>query len=396
MTTRAVGLWVAGAFFSLGCHSRDMSKEKTPRPPRRRPPPRRAQLVGGIERLDPALDALVAPDARPEVLAQGYKWSEGPVWTGGALLFSDVPNNVIWRWKEGEGAREFLRPSGYTGTRPARRRAGIERPGRRRRAAACTCASTATGASRASQRRRQVVRDDRRSLRGQALQQPQRCGGALERRRLLHRPDLRPRRAREGSGARDPLERRLPRARRRRRRRARQDADLTRTASRSRPTARRCTSRCRIRRARSGWPTTSTPGGGVANGRVFFDATSFVKAGKKGLPDGHEDRRRRQPVRDRPGRRVRVLAGGQAPRHHRDGRADRELRVRRRRPHAVHDRERQADAHPPEDARGRRRSRHGVRARPQTPARPGRSRGSAGCRRQAAATTTCCSARWRC
>ena len=26
--------------------------------------------------------------------------------------------------------------------------------------------------------------------------------------------------------------------------------------------------------------------GGVANGRVFFDATSFVKAGKKGLPDG--------------------------------------------------------------------------------------------------------------
>jgi gluconolactonase len=26
--------------------------------------------------------------------------------------------------------------------------------------------------------------------------------------------------------------------------------------------------------------------GGVSNGRVFFDATSFVKAGKKGLPDG--------------------------------------------------------------------------------------------------------------
>lgn len=119
--TKAVGLWVASAFFSLGCHSRDMSKEKSSAPAPAAPAaPARAnvQLVGGIERLDPALDALVAPDARPEVLAQGYKWSEGPVWTGGALLFSDVPNNVIWRWKEGEGAREFLRPSGYTGTVP--------------------------------------------------------------------------------------------------------------------------------------------------------------------------------------------------------------------------------------------------------------------------------------
>jgi gluconolactonase len=77
-----------------------------------------AKLAGGVERLDPALDALVAPDARPEVLAQGYKWSEGPVWTGGGLLFSDVPNNVVWRWQEGAGASEFLRPSGYTGSAP--------------------------------------------------------------------------------------------------------------------------------------------------------------------------------------------------------------------------------------------------------------------------------------
>ena len=75
-------------------------------------------FVGGVERLDPALDALVAPDARVEVLARGYKWAEGPLWKDGGLLFSDVPNNVIWRWTEKEGAREYLRPSGYTGTAP--------------------------------------------------------------------------------------------------------------------------------------------------------------------------------------------------------------------------------------------------------------------------------------
>jgi gluconolactonase len=69
-----------------------------------------------IERLDPALDALIAPDARIEVLAEGYEWSEGPIWVkdGGYLLFSDVPKNVVHRWKEGEGARPYLTPSGYT------------------------------------------------------------------------------------------------------------------------------------------------------------------------------------------------------------------------------------------------------------------------------------------
>jgi len=73
-----------------------------------------------IEKLHPALDRLIAPDAKIEILAQGYDWSEGPVWVkdGGFLLFSDVPQNVIVRWKEGEGAREWLKPSGYTGREP--------------------------------------------------------------------------------------------------------------------------------------------------------------------------------------------------------------------------------------------------------------------------------------
>jgi gluconolactonase len=77
--------------------------------------------IGSIERLDPALDALVAPDAKIEKLAEGFTWAEGPVWTtegGGALLFSDVPNNVVHKWKEGEGITDFLKPGGYTGKVP--------------------------------------------------------------------------------------------------------------------------------------------------------------------------------------------------------------------------------------------------------------------------------------
>jgi gluconate:H+ symporter, GntP family len=74
----------------------------------------------GIERLDPALDRLIDATATIEILAEGYDWSEGPVWVadGGFVLFSDVPNNVVHRWKEGEGAQPYLTPSGYTGSEP--------------------------------------------------------------------------------------------------------------------------------------------------------------------------------------------------------------------------------------------------------------------------------------
>ena len=70
-----------------------------------------------IERLDPALDALLDKDAPIELLAEGFVWSEGPVWNApfGELLFSDVPNNVIHAWKAGSGLRVFMKPSGYTG-----------------------------------------------------------------------------------------------------------------------------------------------------------------------------------------------------------------------------------------------------------------------------------------
>ncbi|WP_128547673.1 SMP-30/gluconolactonase/LRE family protein [Larkinella soli] len=73
--------------------------------------------IGSIERLDPKLDQLLAKDAKIEVLATGFDWSEGPVWVkeGGYLLFSDVPQNTVFRWSEKEGCTPFLKPSGYTG-----------------------------------------------------------------------------------------------------------------------------------------------------------------------------------------------------------------------------------------------------------------------------------------
>jgi gluconolactonase len=75
--------------------------------------------LGTIERLDPALDALLPRDAVIEKLAEGFDWSEGPVWMpDGSLLFSDVPMNTIFKWSEHGGVSIFIQPSGYSGTTP--------------------------------------------------------------------------------------------------------------------------------------------------------------------------------------------------------------------------------------------------------------------------------------
>jgi gluconolactonase len=78
------------------------------------------KYIGQIARLDPALDNIIDKNAKIEVIGDGFLWSEGPVWVknGGYLLFSDVPANTIYKWKEGEKITEFLKPSGYTGILP--------------------------------------------------------------------------------------------------------------------------------------------------------------------------------------------------------------------------------------------------------------------------------------
>lgn len=73
--------------------------------------------TGEIERVSPELDALLAAEAHLEVLAEGFTWAEGPVWspTDQALLFSDVPKNRVYRWSEAKGISVALEPSGFTG-----------------------------------------------------------------------------------------------------------------------------------------------------------------------------------------------------------------------------------------------------------------------------------------
>jgi gluconolactonase len=63
---------------------------------------------GLLERLDPAMSALVAPSSHVENICEGFIWSEGPVWKDGALFFSDVPANILYRWTPGSQQAEVF------------------------------------------------------------------------------------------------------------------------------------------------------------------------------------------------------------------------------------------------------------------------------------------------
>lgn len=53
------------------------------------------------------------PTITAEVIADGFMFTEGPIWSPeGFLLFSDIPANVVYRWSEAAGVDTFLTPSG--------------------------------------------------------------------------------------------------------------------------------------------------------------------------------------------------------------------------------------------------------------------------------------------
>jgi len=76
------------------------------------------KTVGVIERYDNSLDQIVSKQAKAEIIADGFMWSEGPLWVENhkMLLFSDVPANTIYKWTMQNGKEVYLKPSGYTST----------------------------------------------------------------------------------------------------------------------------------------------------------------------------------------------------------------------------------------------------------------------------------------
>ena len=89
--------------FAVGC---------TP-PPAAEP---EAPAAGTVQRLDPALDAIVPEGAEIEKLAGGFGFIEGPLWReDGSVWFSDVVGNVVRQYAADGTVTEVLRPGGYDG-----------------------------------------------------------------------------------------------------------------------------------------------------------------------------------------------------------------------------------------------------------------------------------------
>lgn len=72
--------------------------------------------VGSIEFISDDLSRLINKDAKVEVVAEGFMFTEGPLWVDREkmLLLSDIPGNTIYKWTEAKGKEVFVRPGGYT------------------------------------------------------------------------------------------------------------------------------------------------------------------------------------------------------------------------------------------------------------------------------------------
>ena len=69
-----------------------------------------------LESYDPRFDSLVPPSAELKRLYSGTTWAEGPAYVKayGALVWSDVPNNRMYKWTPEDGGSVFREPSNYS------------------------------------------------------------------------------------------------------------------------------------------------------------------------------------------------------------------------------------------------------------------------------------------
>ncbi len=69
-----------------------------------------------VVRHDDAIDKIVGPNPKVFKLAEGFKFTEGPVWVGDGLLFSDPNANTIYKYSKKGDLSVFRTPSGYSGS----------------------------------------------------------------------------------------------------------------------------------------------------------------------------------------------------------------------------------------------------------------------------------------
>ncbi len=72
---------------------------------------------GEYEAYEDTFWELIDKDTPIEILAEGHDWTEGPLWVPEyqMLLYTDIPRNAIYVWREGSKSSVYLQPSGFLG-----------------------------------------------------------------------------------------------------------------------------------------------------------------------------------------------------------------------------------------------------------------------------------------
>ena len=62
-----------------------------------------------LNSLSPEFNTVVSKNAKAELLANGFLWSEGPLWIEShqMFLFSDVKKNIIYKWTKEKGREVY-------------------------------------------------------------------------------------------------------------------------------------------------------------------------------------------------------------------------------------------------------------------------------------------------
>ena len=166
-----------------------------------------------VIRHDPAIDKIIGPNPKLYKLAEGFQFTEGPVWIrdGGYLLFSDPNASTIYKYSSDGALTVFRQPSGYSGSdiaeyrQPGSNGLTLDRQGR------LTVNEHGNRSVTRTERDGSInVLADR--FEGKRLNSPQRSRVPLGRNALLHRPELRAAQVRRRRAKRTAVHRSFPAA----------------------------------------------------------------------------------------------------------------------------------------------------------------------------------------
>lgn len=115
-----VGFFGALTSASLAFWALSLAAAGVSQPSMRGDGPAPAPRSASISREDPALDALIAPDAKVEFVANGFGLNEGTTWVrdgqgSGFLLVGGLLDNVLYKITPDNTVSVFMEKAGYSG-----------------------------------------------------------------------------------------------------------------------------------------------------------------------------------------------------------------------------------------------------------------------------------------